>query len=157
MFPLISKGGKVIVKEERLSVFSFSPFCKSLMKAQVKFTAGETGLSGGGYGAFPPQQWILAWYWQVTSSSHPAVGDLPSPDLEASIRGALEQSGILQPGKGMILGGMWQRPTKSGVAWREWIGTDCSYLFPCKNWGRQMWAVASGFKQMKGGGLGCTK
>jgi len=35
----------VIVKEERLSEFSFSPFCKSLVKAQVKFTSGKPGLS----------------------------------------------------------------------------------------------------------------
>ena len=48
----------MIVKEERLSVFSFSPFCKSLVKAQVKFTSGERAKSevGWGYGAFPPQQ-----------------------------------------------------------------------------------------------------
>lgn len=34
----------MIVKEECLSLFSFSPFCKSLVKAQIKFTSAETWL-----------------------------------------------------------------------------------------------------------------
>lgn len=145
VFPLISRGGKVIVKEERLSVFFLC--VKALWKSTSQNHFWRTdllwGKGGGEYGAFPSQQWILAWYWQMTSSSHPAVGDLLSPDLEASIQGATEQSGILQPGKGMILRGMWQRPTKSGVAWR--VGRDWLFLpFPmqeleankCGQWGQ---------------------
>lgn len=50
----------------------------------------------------------------MASSSH-AVDDHPSPDLEPSIQGAVKHSEILKHGKEMILGGMWQRPTKSGV------------------------------------------
>lgn len=83
---MILSEGKVSVKKECLSVFSFFSV-KALWEAQVKFTSEEQGAPKVG---------------KHHTLSHSAVGDPLSLDVETPIKEAMEHSGILQPGKGMI-------------------------------------------------------